>query len=81
MTSAGDEQEATRSAAVPVSRKRAASAYVVGERAVKRIWSLRPSAVSPVPSSPVVDVAERAGRSEEQTGACAAAGPVPMPDL
>ena len=56
-TSAGDEQEAARRAAVPASRKRVACADVVGVRAMKRTWSSHPSAVSPVLSLPVADVA------------------------
>ena len=42
MPSSGDEQEATRRAVVPASRKRTASADIVGERAVKRTRSPRP---------------------------------------
>ena len=80
-TSVGEEQEATRRAEVPASRKRAVSTDVVGERATKRTPSPRLSAVSPVLSSPAVDAAERAGWSEEQSGACAATGPVPTSDL
>ena len=38
-TSAGDEQEATRRAVVPTSRKRAASADVVGKRVAKQMQS------------------------------------------
>ena len=41
-TSAGGEQEVARRAAVPALRKRAASADVVGERAMKQPWSSRP---------------------------------------
>ena len=63
-TSAGDEQEAARHAAVPASRKRAASADVVGERVAKRMRSPRPSTASLVPSLPIVDVVEQGGRSE-----------------
>jgi len=79
--SAGEEQEATRRAEVPTLRKCAASADVVGGRAAKRTRSPCPSAVSPVPLSPVADVAGGAGRSEERAGTCAATGPVPTPDL
>ena len=43
--------------------------------------SPRPSVMSPVPSSPAADAAERAGRSEERSGAGAATGPAPTPDL
>ena len=56
--SVGEEQEATRRAEVPTSRKHAASADVIGERAVKRMRSPRPSAALPAPSSPMADVAE-----------------------
>ena len=80
-TSAGEEHEATRRAMVPTPRKRAASADAVGRRAAKRTRSPRPSAVSLVPSSPATDVAERAERSEERSGAHAATGLVPTPDL
>ena len=80
-TSAGEEQEATRRAEVPTSRKRAASADVVGERAVKQMRSPCLSAVSPVLLSPVADAAEGARQFEEWTGARAATGPVPTPDL
>jgi len=79
--SAGGEQEAARRAVVPASRKRVASADVIGEWAAKRTRSPRPLVASSVPSSSVVDVAERAGRSEEWSGARAATGPVPTPDL
>ena len=63
------------------------TAEACGEREHRRrtgseaTWSPRPLAVSPVPSSPTADVAERAGRSEERSGACAATGPVPTPNL
>ena len=67
-TSAGEEHEAARRAVVPAPRKHAASADVVGGWVAKRMWSPRPLAVSPVPSSPVVDVVEQAGWSEERTG-------------
>ena len=80
-TSAGGEQEAARRAAVPASRKRTVSADVVGERAVKRTQSPRSLATLLVPSSSVAGAAERAGRSEERTGACAVMEPVPTPDL
>ena len=73
-TSVGEEQEAARRAEVPTSRKRAASADTVGERALKQTWSPRPSVAPPVPSPPTVDVAGRAGRSEERTGARAVTG-------
>ena len=56
------------------------SADAVGGRAVKRTRSPSPSVVSPVLSSPVVDAAEQAGRSEERTCACAVTGPVPTLD-
>ncbi|XP_066365354.1 uncharacterized protein [Miscanthus floridulus] len=79
--SAGGEQEATRHAVVPASRKRTTSADVVGERAVKRPRSPRPLAASPVPSSSMVGAAERAGRFEERTGTRAATKPVPTTDL
>ena len=80
-TSAGGEQEAARRAAVPASRKRTASADIIGERAVKRPRSPRPLAASPVPSSSVAGMAEGAGRSEEWTDACAATELVPTMDL
>jgi len=79
-TSAGEEQEAARRVEVPTSRKCAASVDAVGRHAAKRTRSPRPSVVSPVPSSPVADAAEQAGWPEERTGACAAMGPVLMPD-
>ena len=79
--SVGGEQEAARRAAVPTSRKRAASADVAGERSVKRTRSPRPQAAWPVSSSSVADVAERAGWSEERTGAHAVTRPVPTRDL
>ena len=60
-------------------RKCATSVDVIGERAAKWMRSLRPSAVSPVLSSAVADVAERARRSEEWTSTCALMGPVPTP--
>ena len=78
-TSAGGEQEAAWRAAVPASRKRVASAYIVGERAVKQTRSPCPLVASSVPSSPVVDAAERARQSEEWTDICVLMGPVPMP--
>ena len=80
-TSVGEEQEAARRVEVPALRKRAASVDAVGERAAKRTRSPHPSVVPPVPSSPAADAAERAGWSEEQTGVCAATGPVPTHDL
>ena len=79
-TSTGDEQEAARRAEVPASRKCATSADVAGERAVKRTRSPRPLAAPPVSSLSVADVAERARRSEEQTGTCASLGLVPTRD-
>ena len=57
-TSAGDEQGAARRAAVPASRKRAASADVVGKRAANQMRSPRPLVVSPVLPSPLADAAE-----------------------
>jgi len=80
-TSAGEEQEATRRAEVLASRKRVASADVISEWAVKWMLSPRPLVALPVPSSPVADVAERAGWSEERTGTRAPMGPVPTPGL
>ena len=68
-TSAGEEHEAARCAVVLAPRKRAASADAIGGRAVKRTLSPRPLAVSLVPSSPVADAVEPAGRSKEQAGA------------
>ena len=65
--SAGEEQEAARRAEVPASRKRAASADAVGERAVKRTRSPCPSVASPFSSPPVVGATEQARRSEEWT--------------
>ena len=56
-------------------------ADAVGERALKRTWSPRPSVVPPVPSPCAADAAGRAGRSEERTGARAAMEPAPMPNL
>ena len=79
--SACEEHEATWRVVVPAPRKRVASTDVVGGWAVKRTWSPRPLAVSPVPSSPTTDMAERAGRSEEWSGVCAATGPMPTPNL
>ena len=80
-TSAGGQQEAARRAPVPTSRKHAASADIVGERAAKRTRSPRPSIVSLVPSPPVVDVAEQGGRSEERTGTRSSTGSVTACDL
>ena len=56
-TSVGEEQEAARRAEVPASQKRAASADAVGERALKRMRSPRPSVAPPVPSPPAADAA------------------------
>ena len=64
-TSAGEEHESTWHAVVPAPRKRAASADAVGGRAAQWTWLPYPLAVSPVPSSPVADAVEQAGRSEE----------------
>ena len=64
-TSAGDEQEAAWSAAVPTSRKRAASADVVGERAVKRTRSPRPSAVHRDPTVTSAGEEQEAARRAE----------------
>ena len=80
-TSVGDEQEATRRAAVPASRKRAVSVDVVGERAAKRTRSPRPPTASLVLSLPVVDMAEQGGRSEERTGTRSSPGSVTTRDL
>ena len=79
-TSAGDEQEAARRAVVPTPRKRATSVDAVDEWEAKRTRSPRPLVASSVPSSPVADSAEQAGRSEEWTGTCASPGPVSMRD-
>ena len=76
-TSTGEEQEAARRVEVPTSRKRAVSADIISEWVVKRKQLPRPSVASPVPSSPVVDAAEQAGWSEEQTGNCVSMGLVP----
>ena len=78
--STGDEQEATRRAMASAPRKRVASADTVGERAVKRTRSPHPLVASLVPSLPVADVAEQAGRSTEQTGTCASPGPTTARD-
>ena len=79
-TSAGEEEEATWHAGVPVLRKRGVSTDTVGGWATKRTWSPCPSVVSPIPSSSMVDATEKNGRSEERTSACTAMGPVPTPD-
>ena len=68
-----------RCAEIITSRKHVASADVVGEQAAKQTRSPRPSVASLVPSSPVADVAERAGQSKERTSPCAPMGLVPMP--
>ena len=54
----GEEQGAMRRVEVPALRKHAASVNTIGERAVKRMRSPRPSTASLVPSLPVVDMAE-----------------------
>lgn len=61
----GEEHEAAQRAVVSTLRKRAASADGVGGQAAKQRQSLCPLAVSSVPSSPVADVVEQAGRSKE----------------
>ena len=69
-SSVGDELVVAHRAADPSSRKRAASADVVGERTSKRTRSPHPLTMSPAPSPPMVDMAEQGGRSiEEGTGA------------
>ena len=80
-TSPGEEQEAAQRTEVPTSKKHAASADAIGERAGKWTRSPRPSAALPAPSSPVANAAGRAGRSEERPDDCAATGLVPMPNL
>ena len=56
-TSAGEEQEAARRVEVPASKKCAASANTIGERAAKRTRSSRPSVALPALSLPMADAA------------------------
>ena len=74
---AGDEQEAAWCVVASAPRKHAVSADVIGERATKRTRSPRPLAASSVPSPPMADMAEQAGRSEERTGTFASPGLAP----
>ena len=66
---------------VPASRKRVASADVIGERAAKRTRSPCPLIASLVSSLPVVDVAEQGRRSEERTSTRSWPGSVTARDL
>ena len=74
--SAGDEQETERHAEVPVPRKRAASADVIGEREAKRTRSPHPSVASPVSSPPAVYAVEQAEWFDEWAYTRASPGPV-----
>ena len=77
---AGDEQEAERRAVVPMPRKHAASADVVGERRAKQPRSPQPLVASPILSPPTADMAEQAGQSKERTGTSASPRAVPACD-
>ena len=78
--SAGDEHEAARRAVAIAPRKHVASADAVGERVAKQMRSPRPLATSSVPSSPMGDMAEQVGWSEERTSTRVLPGPVPASD-
>ena len=79
-TSVGDEQEAARRVVASTPKKRVASVDAVDERAAKRMRSPRPLAASSVPSPPVADAAEQAGRSEERAGTHPSSGLAPVHD-
>lgn len=65
-SSAGDELVAMCHAADPLSRKHAASADVIGERALKRMRSPCPLTASLALSPPIADVAKQGGWSAEE---------------
>ena len=80
-TSVGEEQEATRRAEVPASRKRAASADAVGEREAKQMRSPRPLEASSALARPTPGAVGQAKWSVEWAHTRASLGPAPVHNL